>query len=127
MQTTQLSQATEIECADVSGDKACTSAGNNQKAAPPFVPARPVRWLPQRKAEILSAVRRGSISLDQACAIYDLSIEEFMTWQLGNTLYGLAGLRATTNLRKHNSIAVNPAPADPSGSESRYAPRENSQ
>jgi Protein of unknown function (DUF1153) len=56
---------------------------------------RSVRWVPQRKAEILDAVRRGSISLSQACTIYELSIEEFLTWQRGDALYGLAGLRAT--------------------------------
>jgi Protein of unknown function (DUF1153) len=74
---------------------------NNSGAAPSAniclqpIPARPKRWMPQRKAEILAAVRRGTISLRQACDIYELSLEEFLTWQRGDALYGLAGLRAT--------------------------------
>ena len=66
------------------------------------IPARPKRWMPQRKAEILAAVRRGSISLRQACDIYELSLEEFMTWQRGDALYGLAGLRATAVPQRRN-------------------------
>jgi hypothetical protein len=61
--------------------------------APP--PPRPLRWSPQKKAAILAAVRSGSISLNQACNVYELSVEEFLTWQRGDALYGLAGLRAT--------------------------------
>jgi hypothetical protein len=66
------------------------------------LPVRPARWIPQRKAEVLAAVRRGSISLCQACDLYDISVEEFMTWQRGAALHGLAGLRATTALKGRN-------------------------
>jgi len=56
-------------------------------------PPRPKRWVPHRKAEIVAAVRGGFLSLDQACERYALSIEEYLTWQRGIDLFGLAGLR----------------------------------
>jgi len=53
----------------------------------------PGRWVPQRKAEVVDAVRCGFISLDEACKRYALSIEEFLAWQHRIDLFGLAGLR----------------------------------
>jgi hypothetical protein len=47
----------------------------------------------QRKAEVVEAVRGGFLTLDEACERYALSIEEFLTWQHGISLFGLAGLR----------------------------------
>jgi hypothetical protein len=45
------------------------------------------------KAKVLQDVRDGVLSLDEACNRYALSIEEFLTWQHGVELFGLAGLR----------------------------------
>jgi hypothetical protein len=39
------------------------------------------RWVPRRKAVIVNAVRRGAISLEEVCRRYQLSVEEFATWQ----------------------------------------------
>jgi hypothetical protein len=58
---------------------------------PPSLPVR--RWVPHRKAELIAAVRGGSLSLDAACRRYDLTIEEFLAWQHGIDLFGMAGLR----------------------------------
>ena len=55
--------------------------------------ARPERWVPQRKEEVVSAVRRGLLSLDEACTRYALSLEEFLEWQQRIDRHGLAGLR----------------------------------
>ncbi|MGN6516684.1 MAG: CtrA inhibitor SciP [Rhizomicrobium sp.] len=53
------------------------------------------RWVPRRKAEVVAAVRGGLLSLDEACARYALSVEEFLSWQRNVERYGLQGLRAT--------------------------------
>jgi hypothetical protein len=53
------------------------------------------RWVIRRKAEVVAAVRGGLISLDEACRLYTLSVEEFLSWQRAIESYGLPGLRAT--------------------------------
>ena len=53
------------------------------------------RWVVRRKAEVVAAVRNGLISLEQACARYTLSVEEFASWQHLVDNYGVRGLRAT--------------------------------
>ena len=57
------------------------------------------RWTVQRKAEVVTAVRSGRISLDQACCRYMLSIEEFLTWQGLVDMHGVAGLKVTHTQR----------------------------
>jgi hypothetical protein len=39
------------------------------------------RWNVRRKMEVVTAVLAGVLSLDQACARYALSIEEFLDWR----------------------------------------------
>ncbi len=53
------------------------------------------RWVTRRKAEVVAAVRGGIISLDEACTRYQISIEEFLSWQRSIERHGLAGLRVT--------------------------------
>ena len=53
------------------------------------------RWVIRRKAQVVSAVRGGLISLDEACRRYVLSVEEFLSWQRAIEKHGLAGLRTT--------------------------------
>jgi len=53
------------------------------------------RWVIRRKAEVVSAVRAGLISLEDACARYTLSVEEFLSWQRLVDSHGLPGLRVT--------------------------------
>ena len=57
------------------------------------------RWTVQRKAEVVTAVRSGRISVDEACQRYMLSIEEFDTWQRLVDMHGIAGLRTTHGQR----------------------------
>ena len=56
-------------------------------------PPGPRRWVPQRKAEIVAAVRGGYLSLDEARRRYAMSMEEFLSWQREIDRFGLAGLR----------------------------------
>ena len=39
------------------------------------------RWVPWRKAAVVHAVRIGMITLMEACLRYNLSVEEFLSWQ----------------------------------------------
>ena len=41
------------------------------------------RWTIRRKAAVVAAVRTGMITLQKACERYELSVEEFVTWQSG--------------------------------------------
>lgn len=58
-------------------------------------PPKSNRWTPRRKAEVVAAVNGGLLTLDEACARYDLSVEEFVGWQRAVDRSGMQGLRAT--------------------------------
>ena len=49
----------------------------------------------RRKAEVVAAVRGGLLSLEEACARYTLTVDEFVSWQVSIDQHGLAGLRTT--------------------------------
>lgn len=53
------------------------------------------RWVSRRKAEVVAAVRGGLLSQDEACKRYNLTTEEFDSWQNALDRFGLPGLRAT--------------------------------
>src|SRR5262245_21149850 len=53
------------------------------------------RWVIRRKAEVVAAVRGGLLSLEEACARYTLTVEEFLSWPYSIDQHGLAGLRTT--------------------------------
>ena len=53
------------------------------------------RWSARRKAAVIAAVRSGGITVEEACGTYQLSIEEFLSWQRAFETHGLAGLRVT--------------------------------
>jgi len=53
------------------------------------------RWDTKRKAQVVEAVRSGRISLEQACDIYAMSVDEFLGWQSMFDRYGTKGLMAT--------------------------------
>ena len=38
------------------------------------------RWRPRHKAMVVAAVRHGLITINEACARYDLSLEEYLSW-----------------------------------------------
>lgn len=60
------------------------------------------RWVIRRKAIVVAAVRGGLLPLQDACARYQLSEEEFKSWQLALEKHGLPGLR-TTRLQQYRS------------------------
>ncbi len=61
------------------------------------------RWVIRRKAEVVAAVRGGLLSLEEACARYTLTVEEFLSWQYSIDQHGLAGLR-TTRIQQYRAV-----------------------
>jgi hypothetical protein len=71
-------------------DEKNTAAGEALLPAP-----NTKRWVARRKAVIVNAVRNGALTLDEACRRYQLSMEEFHSWQKAIEAHGVAGLRVT--------------------------------
>ena len=53
------------------------------------------RWVIRRKAEVVAAVNGGLLSIDDVCARYNLTLEEFASWQRAVDRSGMQGLRVT--------------------------------
>ena len=53
------------------------------------------RWVMRRKAQVVTAVRKGVLTLPEACERYHLSEEEFNSWASLLDNHGMHGLRAT--------------------------------
>ena len=56
-------------------------------------PARTKRWVASRKAAVVVAVRGGFLSLEDACARYALSTDEFLAWLSAFDRAGESGLQ----------------------------------
>lgn len=41
---------------------------------------RTTRWVARRKAEVVSAVASGIVTVNEVCAMYRMSIDEFASW-----------------------------------------------
>lgn len=63
-------------------------------------PPNTQRWVVRRKAEVVAGVRAGLITLEEACQRYNLSLEEFLSWQRLIESHGMRGLR-TTRLQRY--------------------------
>jgi transposase len=71
------------------------------------------RWVVRRKAAVVTAVRGGMITIDEACRAYQLSEEEFLSWERAFEKHGLAGLR-TTRVQDYRARQVlSEQPLDP--------------
>jgi hypothetical protein len=70
------------------------------------------RWSIRRKAAVVAAVRSGGITIEEACRVYQLSVEEFLFWQRAFEAHGLAGLRVTRiqQYRESRSAQLLPLP-----------------
>ena len=61
----------------------------------PELPGAGQRWTVRRKAAVVEAVRGGSVPIDEACVLYNISIDEFIAWERDLDRYGVHGLRTT--------------------------------
>ena len=60
------------------------------------------RWGAHRKAAVVDAVSQGLLSLEDACARYALTIDEFRSWQETVSRHGVAGLKAKMAQERRN-------------------------
>jgi Protein of unknown function (DUF1153) len=58
-------------------------------------PPGTTRWVVRRKAEVVAAVNGGLLSVSEVCERYDLTLEEFASWQRAIDRSGMPGLRVT--------------------------------
>lgn len=58
-------------------------------------PPSTTRWVVRRKAEVVAAVNGGLLTIDEVCARYGLTLEEFAPWQRAVDRSGMPGLRVT--------------------------------
>jgi hypothetical protein len=66
-------------------------------------PGTQERWVCQRKALVVAAVRGGLLSLGDACKRYSLTIDEFLSWQSAINQHGLAPDYGTTYTQEYRS------------------------
>jgi Protein of unknown function (DUF1153) len=71
------------------------------------------RWVARRKAAVVAAVCCGQITLEDACRLYHLSGEEFISWQRAFEKHGVNGLRATSLQRYRGGDPAQPARTAP--------------
>ncbi|MDE2436779.1 MAG: DUF1153 domain-containing protein [Sphingomonadales bacterium] len=56
-------------------------------------PPNTTRWVASRKAQVVSAVQGGLLTLEEVMTRYNLSLEEFYSWQRAMDRAGVSGLR----------------------------------
>jgi hypothetical protein len=57
-------------------------------------------WVPRHKAAVVTAVRNGVLSIEEACRRYRLTEEEFRSWKDAVAQFGVVGLRASPRERR---------------------------
>jgi transposase-like protein len=60
---------------------------------PPNAP--PLRWVASRKLQLLGAIDRQQLTIEEACRQYDTSPEELAGWRTHYQAHGPAGLHVT--------------------------------
>jgi hypothetical protein len=61
----------------------------------PALPLPQQRWTVQRKAAVIEAVRGGWMPIEEACRLYNISVDEFLNWERDIDRNGIPGLRST--------------------------------
>jgi uncharacterized protein (DUF2225 family) len=56
-------------------------------------PRDTTRWVASRKAQVVRAVESGLLTIEEVMARYNLSLEEYYTWQRAMDRAGVSGLR----------------------------------
>jgi hypothetical protein len=65
-----------------------------------------VHWVARRKAQVVRAVRKGWLSLDEARRRYKLSFEEFLEWQRAFSSDGVSGLSSRRSERRSRRTQI---------------------
>ena len=81
MKSRGVSQALN-SCLDMDNTKISLIDGSTvPQSSAHLPPADTKRWSARRKAAVVTAVRSGTVSLEEACRRYHLSEEEFCAWE----------------------------------------------
>ncbi len=67
-------------------------------------PAGAMRWGARSKAAVVTAVRSGVLTLEEACKRYALSTAEYLTWEHGLDTGGLEGLGLAGRQERRRSL-----------------------
>lgn len=67
----------------------------NRAVAGELPPPGTRRWVARRKAQVVTAVRGGQLTFEDACRRYNISAEEFLSWERALDRHGPAALRVT--------------------------------
>ncbi|WGH78521.1 CtrA inhibitor SciP [Jannaschia ovalis] len=84
------------------GPHVVTLPDGTQMSRADLPPAGTSRWVARRKEAVVRGVQAGLISLDEAIDRYDLSREEFESWQSAMSRHGTNGLKSTLLQRFRN-------------------------
>ena len=76
---------------DTSPNDNCTEGFDRM----PALPSPQQRWTVQRKAAVIEAVRGGWMPIEEACRVYNISVDEFLAWERDIDRNGIPGLRST--------------------------------
>ena len=71
---------------------------------PELPPPDVKRWTFRRKAAVVTAVVDDVLTCEEACRLYQLSEEEFLSWQQAFESHGLPGL-LSTKLQRYRDTA----------------------
>jgi hypothetical protein len=89
------------------------STRSRQCAEVTLPPTNTVRWVASRKIMVLAAIDAGSLSSEEACLRYRLSIEEIASWSRLTKLHGSDGLKISRlgEYRKGEEISAGRSPS----------------
>src|SRR5438132_11082537 len=77
------------------GDPADSDGAAGDLFGLPDLPSLTKRWTVRRKAAVIEAVRGGRVPIEEACQLYNLSVDEFLAWERDIDRHGIHGLRTT--------------------------------
>ncbi|MEM7489314.1 MAG: DUF1153 domain-containing protein [Pseudomonadota bacterium] len=77
------------------GPRVVTLPDGTQMTVADLPPKGTTRWVARRKEAVVRGVQGGLISLEEAIERYDLSEEEFDSWQQAVSAHGTNGLKTT--------------------------------
>ena len=93
--------------------KVAVPTTSRQCAEMSLPPSDTVRWVASRKIMVLAAIDAGSLSIEEACLMYRLSIEEIASWSRLTELHGSDGLKISRlgEYRKGEKISAGRSPS----------------
>lgn len=87
----------------IDGPRAVTLPDGTVLSRADLPPPTTRRWVARRKAVVVRAVEHGLIARDEALERYDLSDEEFDSWQQAVMAHGVDALKVTA-LQKYRQL-----------------------